>query len=141
MKSLLLAMSAVLALAGSVLSFYFLGVYRHWFSGHQRWVPRLCRMESGQCTRVIDTPYGRLLGSIPNVVWGTVGELGFAVLLLLTLLRGWTLWLPLVVSGGTLLLGIYLIYGLIRLRTACPVCLTVHSLNLLIFLFLILALP
>lgn len=42
--------------------------------------------------------------------------------------------LPMYFGLFTIIIGIYLIYGLFRLKVACPVCLTVHSINLIIFI-------
>ncbi|CUV10542.1 hypothetical protein MGWOODY_Mmi2186 [hydrothermal vent metagenome] len=48
---------------------------------------------------------------------------------------GWvTPVLPFYLGIFTMLIAVYLIYGLIRLQVICPVCIIVHMLNGIIFL-------
>lgn len=126
----------VLAVIAGILSFYFFGIYSRWFSPAQKWVPQFCRMETGSCTSIVDSAYGRFLGGIPNAFWGIFAELGLAGLILGSLFGFWPRWIPILVAVAFVGLGLWLIMGLIRLRVACPVCLTIHALNLVILILL-----
>lgn len=128
--------ATLLVVTSGVFSFYFHGVYRHWFEPDRKWIPEICRMDEGHCTTIVDTRYGRLVFGIPNAL------LGIFVLPVISgvVIGAWmgllTIWLPWILVGGLVTAGIYLIYGLKRLQTSCPVCLTVHTLNLAAFMFL-----
>jgi len=138
MTILLEMLATLLAIVAAALSFYFLGVYSRWFSPTQKWVPTFCRTESDSCTSIVDSDYGRIFFNVPNAFWGILGELGLAELAYCAMIGSISVWIPIFVSGLFLLFGIYLIYGLVRLKTSCSVCLTVHTLNLIIFILLVL---
>jgi uncharacterized membrane protein len=109
-----------------------------------RWVPEiLCAREGSNCVTVVQTPYARVFG-VPNSLFGIFYYLA---------LLGWVLagralpasispvvaWGYLVVSVGTVLLGFYLVYALIKkLGTHCPLCYLAHSINVLLLVLLIL---
>jgi uncharacterized membrane protein len=133
MFALAYGLGALLAIAGGALSFYFHAVYQGWLQPVQRWVPVFCRMDSLQCRSIVDTPYGRLAG-YPNSFYGMLFYPLYVLLLVLAALRWIAPLIPLLAGAFTILVGIYLIYALIKLRVACPVCISVHSLNLFIFL-------
>ncbi|MBN4080995.1 vitamin K epoxide reductase family protein [Caldithrix abyssi] len=128
---------ALLALAGGAFSFYFYGVYRGWISYRQWWVPRFCELDSDKCTSIVDSKYGRIVG-VSNALVGSLFLLGYALALAgvpmglvertVSFYMGWF----------TVSVGIYLVYGLFRLKVACPVCMIVHMLNGIIFLLQVL---
>jgi|TARA_Y100000310_G_scaffold244465_1_gene249238 uncharacterized membrane protein len=122
-----------LALAGGAFSFYFYGVYIGWITYRQWWVPRFCELDSDQCISIVDSNYGRIVG-IPNALVGSFFLLCYAYALLGVPLELMEKSIPLYMGWFTVLVGVYLIYGLIRLKIACPVCITVHVLNGIIFL-------
>jgi len=124
---------ALLALAGGAFSFYFYGVYRGWISFRQWWVPHFCELEKGVCTSIVDSKYGRIIG-IPNALVGGPFFLCYAFTLIGVPL-GWVAWsIPLYIGAFTIMASVYLVYGLIRLKVVCPICIIVHILNGIIFL-------
>lgn len=126
-------LGALLALAGGALSVYFHGVHAGWFSSRQWWIPGFCRMEEQQCTSIVDTSFGTTLGK-PNAFYGTLFYPVYFLLLILTAHGHINPLFPLAVAVVTVLAGVYLTYGLLKLKAACAVCLTAHGLNLVNFL-------
>jgi len=41
--------------------------------------------------------------------------------------------IPFVMGAFTIIIGLYLVNGLFKLKTVCPICITVHVLNVVIF--------
>ena len=123
---------ALLAIVGGAFSFYFHGVYRGCINHRQFWIPSFCELNSNQCVSIVNTKYGRLLG-IPNAFAGIFLFLTYAIILICTALDYVDPIIPRFVGGFTILLGLYLIYGLFRLKVACKICLLVHFLNAIIF--------
>ena len=126
-------LGALLALAGGALSVYFHGVYASWFSSRQWWIPVFCRMEAQQCTSIVDTPFGKILGR-PNAEFGIIFFPAYAILLIVTGFGYINPILPLSISIFTGFVGMVLTYGLIKLKVFCRICMTVHFLNLINFL-------
>jgi uncharacterized membrane protein len=124
---------ALLALVGGAFSFYFDAVYKERISSKQFWVPNFCRMDSNDCTTIVDTKYGRVIGR-PNAEIGGYFLLIYALLLIGVPLQIIPSMIPFFMGLLTILFGLYLIFGLMRLKTLCPICLTVHGLNLIIFI-------
>ena len=123
---------ALLAIVGGAFSFYFYSVYKGWINHRQFWVPSFCELNSKQCVSIVDTKYGRLLG-IPNAFVGIFLFLIYAIILISTALNYIDPIIPRFVGGFTIVLGLYLIYGLFRLKVVCKICLLVHFLNAIIF--------
>ena len=121
-----------MAFIGGAFSFYFNAVYKGKISSNQFWIPNICQLDVNSCISIVDTKYGRLFGA-------SNAQLGFYFLFVysLTLIGvGLQIVNPIVtlcIGILTILLGIYLVFGLFKLKTACPICISVHSLNLLIF--------
>ena len=113
-------------------SFYFYGVYKNWIRPHQIWIPTFCELNSNQCVSIVDTKYGRLLG-LPNALIGIFLFLSYAIILICVALKYIDPIIPLYIGGFTIIIGLYLVYGLYRLRVVCKVCLLVHLLNAIIF--------
>ncbi len=122
-----------MAFVGGAFSFYFNAVYKGKISPHQFWIPNICQLDVNSCISIVDTKYGRIFGA-------SNAQLGFYFLLVyaLTLIGvGLEIVNPIVslyIGTLTILLGVYLVFGLIKLRTPCPICIFVHLLNLLIFI-------
>ena len=123
---------ALLAIVGGAFSYYFYSVYKGWINHRQFWVPSFCELNSKQCVSIVDTKYGRLLG-IPNALVGIFLFLIYAIILIFTALKYIDPIIPRFVGGFTIILGLYLIYGLFRLKVASKIFLLVHFLNAIIF--------
>jgi len=123
---------ALLALAGGAFSFYFHGVYSGKLSAGEWWIPTFCRMDAESCTSIVDTPFGRLFGQ-PNSFYGLWFFPVYFLTLLFTAHGHVDPLIPLALALITVLAGMYLTYGLFRLKVVCPVCLSVHTINLLNF--------
>ncbi|MFQ6677095.1 MAG: vitamin K epoxide reductase family protein [Fidelibacterota bacterium] len=124
---------ALLALVGGALSFYFYGVYRHIFSGKDRWMPTICHIDEKTCLSIIETSYGRI-GGIPNALSGSVFLFIYSAVLTGTFFLFIPVYIPLLMGLFTVIIGIYLIYGLTKLHARCTICLTVHLVNFIIFI-------
>jgi uncharacterized membrane protein len=123
--------SALLAFVSGAFSLYFYWVYRGWISNQQWWVPRFCELDSGKCTSIVDSKYGRIIGA-SNALVGAIFMMGYTFALLGVPLDLVDKSIPLYMGFFFIIIGLYLIYGLFRLKVACPICLTVHVLNVLI---------
>lgn len=124
---------ALLALAGGALSFYFYGVYKGFLSGKQWWIPPFMQMTSATCTSVIETAYGKHFG-VSNVVLGIPFMFGYGIVLWSTAIGNISTIIPFIMGIISILIGIYLINGLLKLKIHCRICYAVHTLNLVIFL-------
>lgn len=124
---------ALLALAGGAFSFYFHGVYSGKLSAGQWWIPSFCRMDAKKCTSIVDTPFGTTFGK-PNSFYGLWFYPLYFLILIFSAHGHVSPLIPLALASATVFAGIYLTYGLFRLKVVCPVCLSVHSINLLNFL-------
>lgn len=127
---------ALLALAGGAFSFYFLQVCRGKMVPNVWWIPRICQMSSTACQSITDTPYGRIMGR-PNSFWGCL----FYSLLFVSVVATEIVYtgslLPLYLSVMSLVVTVYLIWGLIRLEVVCRLCITIHILNVVLFFILL----
>ena len=126
---------ALLAVAGWAFSFYFLKVLDGKMSPSAWWIPAVFRMSERGCQNLLETLYGRILGK-PNSFWG---NLYYPFMLIVIGFSGGELIdrsLLLIPSLFAMMLSLYLLWGLYRFRTLCPVCFATHTVN---FLILILA--
>ena len=82
-----------------------------------------CGIDGGSCRRVVQTPYARLFGGLPNVLVG----IGWALLVIacavVQLVTGtfplW--WLCATIAWASIAVGIYLSWVLfVKLRDPCP---------------------
>ena len=141
----------VLSLAGLADALYFTFAYYGRIK-KARWVPEiLCAREGSSCVTVVQTPYARVFG-LPNSLFG----IAYYLLLTLGALSDWGagitpafivvgkrlvelgLVAAIVASGGTVVLGLYLIYALCRkLHVDCPLCYTAHAINTALFILLV----
>lgn len=123
---------------GFLISLYFTLVYYRLMKPDTAFVPAFCRLDEPTCQYLMGTRNARILGARNFVL----GLLYYAALIVFV----WTDGLNGVISQGfvifislfTVLLGIYLVYGLIaKLKIHCILCYTSHACNLLIFLALL----
>ncbi|MEE9166209.1 MAG: vitamin K epoxide reductase family protein [Candidatus Neomarinimicrobiota bacterium] len=131
--SLSVVFLALLALAGGAFSFYFLQVYRGKLAPNTWWIPTICRIDSNSCRNITDTPYGSLMGK-PNAFWGCIYyPTLFGAVVSMEILDAAS-WVTLYLSVASLAMTGYLVWGLIRLRVICRLCVAVHVVNVLVFL-------
>ena len=130
MENYLYLFCALLALVGGAFSFYFYSVYRDWISSKQIWIPKFCELKSSQCLSIIESKYGQIFG-LPNALLGIFVLIGYAIILVGTSLDYINQNIPFYIGGFLVAIGIYLIYGLIRLKV------TVEFAYLYIFLMLL----
>lgn len=129
----------VLALAGLAVSLYFTGVVYGWMRPDARWIPRVCRMDEEACASVVDTAYGRLLGT-PNAVYGIAWYMGVAGLALQQLATGVQppCGLLILAAAGVVMFSIYLAWALVqKLDVHCPLCFASHGVNVAILVAIV----
>lgn len=122
-----------MAFVGGAFSFYFNAVYKGKISPNQFWIPNLCQLNVSSCRSIVDTKYGRIFGA-PNAQLGFYFLFFYSLTLIGVALERLDPIIPIYLGILTILLAIYLVFGLIRLKKTCPICISVHFLNLLIFI-------
>lgn len=128
----------VLSVIGLLISFYFTLVTYRLMSADQRFIPAFCRMTDRSCASIVDSRQARLFG-VPNSLLGIAYYLGVILWVAFSLrsvprLTGGLI----VVSLGTVLSGLYLLYSLlVVLKVRCILCLASHILNAMILLLLV----
>lgn len=138
--SINLILALFLSAGGWVVSLYFLMVYRQLISHKTWWMPSPIRISGPACTDIVDSRFGRTLKQ-PNAYWG----LWYYGLLIIFLLGDRFFSFPLnniliVITGITLIFSLYLLYGLYSLKVACRPCLTTHTINIFLFIIILLRL-
>ena len=133
MENYLYLFCALLALVGGAFSFYFYSVFRGWIRSKQIWIPQFCELKSSQCLSIVESKYGQIFG-LPNALLGIFVLIGYAIILVGTSLDYINQNIPLYIGCLLVSIGIYLIYGLIRLKVTCRICLLVHFLNVIILM-------
>jgi uncharacterized membrane protein len=129
-----------LATVGLYIAAYFTLVYYGIVAASTRLMPNVCRLEERTCQTVLGTKYARVFG-VPNSLLGLLYYL--TVVLLLSV--GWTAGpiatATIAVAWFTVALGVFLAYSLFFIiRIPCPLCLTGHTINLLLAVLLTLVL-
>ena len=124
---------ALLTFVGGALSFYFYGVYSNLFRPEQKLVPSFCRLSNTDCTSIVDTKYGRLLG-YSNAIIGTFFLLFHTILLVGSSLNLIHYYFPFIMSIFSITIGAYLLYGLIKLKVKCNICISIHVINIMVFI-------
>ena len=122
-----------MALIGGAFSFYFYSVFRGWIAPKQIWIPKFCELRSSQCLSIVESKYGQIFG-LTNALLGIFVLIGYAIILIATSLDYINQNIPLYIGCLIVSIGIYLIYGLIRLKVNCKICLFVHFLNAVILM-------
>ena len=122
-----------MALVGGAFSFYFYSVFRGWIAPKQIWIPKFCELRSSQCLSIVESKYGQIFG-LTNALLGIFVLIGYAIILIGTSLDYINQNISLYIGILLVAIGIYLIYGLIRLKVTCRICLVVHFLNAIILM-------
>lgn len=125
-----------LVAVGFYISAYFTLVYYGILAASTKLMPNVCRLEERTCQTVLTTKYARVFG-VPNSLLGVL----YYLAVVFVLLAGWTTGpiatATLVVAWFTVALGIFLAYSLFFIiKIPCPLCLTGHSINLILALLL-----
>ena len=127
----------ILSLIGFLISLYFTLVYRNQLASNTPWIPKMCRMEAGDCDQIIRTPDAHLFG-IPNFYLGIVL---YAVCIVSPFIfKPFTgvADIFMIVLGVVVGTSLYLSYSLLRvLKKRCVLCFTTHIINLGLFLLLV----
>ena len=132
---ILIGLSAALSF---LISSYFTAVAYRWITPDANWIPSFCRMGEQTCASIVFTPRARVFG-LPNSLLGQV----FYLALLTAVVGDFLFTKPfvyvyLLASLVTVLLGIYLSYSLLFMtRVPCKLCFTSHGINLVIFILLV----
>lgn len=124
-------LAALLALAGWAFSFYFVSVTTGRLTPNVWWMPRSCRMSEGSCQTLVETSYGTIIGR-PNSFWGTLYYPMLILVIAATAFDAVDVSILVALASLAILISLYLLWGLYRLRAACPVCFATHAVNLLI---------
>ena len=131
----------ILAALSFLISSYFTAVAYRWIKPDAHWIPSFCRMGEQTCASIVFTPRARVFG-LPNSILGQV----FYVALIAAVVGEFLFTKPLIyvyllVSLVTVLLGMYLSYSLLFLtRVPCKLCFNSHAINLVIFVLLVIGL-
>lgn len=134
---LLLFVSVLGAVNALVFTLVMLGVIQ----ADSPFVTRICRMDTGDCSKVVNSPRARLIGGIPNTVVGLVWYIVAAGSATYGLVTGLIPFMTalLIVSAFTVVISLFLIYSLItRLKVVCKFCYMGHFCNIGIFIILLL---
>ncbi len=129
------------ALVGLVNAALFTALMYGWLEIESPLLTRVCRVDAGDCRKVIGSPRARLFG-VPNSVLGVVWYLLAGFLAATALATGALPLRPalLVLSALTVAVGLYLIWSLrFRLRVDCWFCYAGHAANIVIFAALLAA--
>lgn len=126
----------VLSLIGLQIALYFALVDHKLLRPDAAWLPEVCRMDEQSCGSILATPEARVL-RIPNYYLGMVYYLMLSTLSFFPAgIEEFLLELRMI-SGFTLFLAVVLTYSLIwKLRVLCILCFAGHTINLIIFLLL-----
>lgn len=126
------------SILGLLISMYFTLVYYRLMKPDAVFVPAFCRLDEATCQYLMSTRNARILGA-PNFVLGLLYYCGMIPYIVVTdVHNAIPLTVVTFVSLFTVLLGVYLVYGLLyKLKTHCVLCYTSHACNFIIFLALI----
>ena len=137
----MLIMIGFLAALSFLISSYFTAVAYRWIKPDANWIPSFCRMGEQTCASIVFTPRARVFG-LPNSLLGQV----FYLALMAAVVGDFLYTKPfvyvyLLASLVTVLLGMYLSYSLLFItRVPCKLCFTSHGINLVIFILLVIGL-
>ena len=125
-----------LAAVGLYIAAYFTLVYYGVVAANTKLMPNVCQLEERTCQTVLGTKYARVFG-VPNSLLGVF----YYLAVIFVVLAGWTTGTiaiaTIAVAWFTVALGFFLVYALfVVIRIPCPLCLTGHTINLLLALLL-----
>ena len=125
-----------LATVGLYIAAYFTLVYYGIVRASTKLMPNVCRLEERTCQTVLGTKYARVFG-VPNSLLGVLYYLTVILLLLVGGTGGPIATATIAVAWFTVALGLFLAYSLFFIiKIPCPLCLTGHTINLLLALLL-----
>jgi len=126
----------IFSLIGWLLSFYFLGVISNKIKPNKWWVPSFCRMSESTCSSLVSTKFGKILGQ-PNAFWGMIYYSFMIMLIFLTIFGLKINYVFFLFSLISILLSLYLIFGLFKLSVNCKICIATHFINFIMFFLII----
>lgn len=125
-----------LATVGLYIAAYFTLVYYGIVSASTKLMPNVCQLEERTCQTVLGTKYARVFG-VPNSLLGVLYYLTVILLLLAGWAAGPIATATIAVAWFTVALGVFLAYSLFFIiKIPCPLCLTGHTINLLLAVLL-----
>ena len=125
-----------LATVGLYIAAYFTLVYYGILRANTKLMPNVCQLEDRTCQTVLGTKYARVFG-VPNSLLGVLYYLAVIVLLLAGSTAGPIATATIAVAWFTVAVGIFLAYSLFFIiKIPCPLCLTGHTINLLLAVLL-----
>ena len=119
---LLLALTAAALLINVYFTALLLGRGRRLRAGLGR-LFNACGADTSSCSAVVNTPFARMFGGVPNVALGIAWCLALLGLALYWIGTGRLVvpWPYLAVAAGTVVVGVYLVYALVAvLKQPCP---------------------
>jgi uncharacterized membrane protein len=137
----MLILIGLLAALSFLISSYFTAVAYRWIQPEANWIPSFCRMGEQTCASIVFTPRARVFG-LPNSLLGQVFYLALMAAVVGDFLFAKPfVYVYLLASLLTVLLGMYLSYSLLFMtRVPCKLCFTSHGINLVIFILLLVGL-
>jgi uncharacterized membrane protein len=125
-----------LATVGLYIAAYFTLVYYGIVRASTKLMPNVCQLEERTCQTVLGTKYARIFG-VPNSLLGVLYYLIVILLLLVGGNGGPIATATIAVAWFTVALGLFLAYSLFFIiKIPCPLCLTGHTINLLLAVLL-----
>ena len=125
-----------LATVGLYIAAYFTLVYYGIVRASTKLMPNVCQLEERTCQTVLGTKYARVFG-VPNSLLGVLYYLIVILLLSVGGTGGPIATATIAVAWFTVALGLFLAYSLFFIiKIPCPLCLTGHTINLLLAVLL-----
>ena len=131
------AVILTLSIFGLLISLYFTLVYYRLIRPDTTLIPKVCRLDEATCQYLMGTRNARILG-VRNFVLGLLYYIGLILYVGYPSIQQTVPLHPVVgISLLTVLVGVYLVYGLIaKLKTHCVLCYASHAINFIVFLAL-----
>jgi uncharacterized membrane protein len=131
-----MAIVIIVSFVGLIISVYFALVYYGIAKSDSRFIPMFCRMDEDSCQSILKVREARVFG-IPNFQLGILFYLGMMVLALSPDALAGIAMVPIVVSGVSVVVSLFLAYSLLFvIKKKCVLCFTAHILNVFLFLLL-----
>ncbi len=129
------------SIAGLLNAAVFTAIIYGWLGLDSPLLTRVCRVDSGDCRKVVSSPRARLFG-VPNSVLGLAWYLAVGAASAAALATGALPFRPVLIAASalTILLGVYLVWSLrVQLQVHCAFCYLGHAANAVIFAALLAA--